>query len=110
MIIARRTTALALTEVANSASVLRIHMELILLTIAYLASETHMENLFNFTVTLDKLNMPCSLDTLVIDYFVYPSAGLRLCLCRGGCNDDLIDFPEFTQPVLLTVAIIILFF
>lgn len=67
MMIARRTTALALTDVAISASVLRIHMELILLASAYIASETHMENHFNFTVTLDKLNMPCGLESSAID-------------------------------------------
>ena len=60
----------------NSASVLRIHKELILLAIAYLASGTCIENLSDFTAILDKLNMPCGLDSLVIEYFVYPSAGL----------------------------------
>lgn len=69
--IARRTTALALTNVANSTSVLRIQMELILLAIAYLATETYMENLFDFTATLDKLKMPCDPENLVIDYLIF---------------------------------------
>ena len=44
MIIARRTMALACTDVAISALVLVIQMELTLLAIAYLASGTHGES------------------------------------------------------------------
>ena len=55
MMIARRTTALALTDVAISSLVFLIHMEPILLAIAYPISEAHGEP-FSFHITLDKLN------------------------------------------------------
>ena len=56
MTIARRTRALLLMDVAISVSVLLIHMEMILLAIAYLVSETFITNLSNFMAPLDKIN------------------------------------------------------